>query len=164
MKPLQRAYVPSAELFETIKEFSRKWEAGDPEIRKAIPAANLAEAQKEITEHIIRLRNEAYFLNDQYQVAVREIESELGPMVHLSIRRLDREPVRDWRDMQAIKNQLVGPECEGVELYPAESRKVDAANQYHMWVVKDPQVRFPFGFVERLVTETLFHKSKQRPL
>jgi hypothetical protein len=37
--------------------------------------------------------------------------------------------VHDWRDLQRIKNQLVGPECEAVELYPAESRKVDTANQ-----------------------------------
>ena len=51
-------------------------------------------------------------------------------MAKLSIRRNDREAVHDWRDLQRIKNELVGPECEGFELYPAESRLVDTANQF----------------------------------
>ncbi len=62
----------------------------------------------------------------------------------LSIKRYDRQPIKDWRDLQAIKNDICGPEAEGLEIYPAESRKVDMANQYHMFVVYDGHV--PFGF------------------
>ena len=40
---------------------------------------------------------------------------------------------------------------EAVELYPAESRLVDNANQWHLWCVTG--FRFPFGFAERLVSE-----------
>lgn len=98
------------------------------------------------------------YKNDQYQVAVYED----GDFIHLSIRRLDRQPIRDWRDMQEIKNQIVGPENEGVELYPAESRLVDAANQYHMFVLKDPAVQFPFGFNERYVSNNPMLGGKQR--
>jgi len=36
-------------------------------------------------------------------------------------------------------------------LYPAESRRVDTSNQYHLWVMKDPMFKFPFGFKERMV-------------
>ena len=59
--------------------------------------------------------------NDLYQVEVRRNPEEHS--AHLNIRRLDGAPcIRDWRHFQQIKNELVGPECEAVELYPAESR------------------------------------------
>ncbi len=65
--------------------------------------------------------------------------------------------------MQRIKNELVGEECEGVELYPAESRLVDSSNQFHMFVCKEPGTKFPFGFENRYVTEGSVFGSKQRP-
>lgn len=86
-------------------------------------------------------------------------------VVHLSIRRVDRAPARDWRDLQRIKNQLVGPECEGIELYPAESRLLDSANQFHLWVAKDPGWRFPFGYFDgRIVSSESGGGAVQRPL
>lgn len=80
--------------------------------------------------------------NDLYVVTVREVE---GGYTHLSIRRDDRAPCRDWRHFQQIKNQLCGPEREGLELYPAESRVVDGANQYHLWVLPSG-MRIPCGY------------------
>ena len=99
-------------------------------------------------------QQERVYLNDLFQVHVREFEPADGwpSMLHLSIRRRDREPIRDWRHMQQIKNALVGAQNEGVEIYPAESRLVDEANQYHMYVLKDPELRFPFGFTQRMVS------------
>ena len=82
--------------------------------------------------------------NSHYQVIVREVpQTPLGPMMHLTIRNLDGSTRRDWREFQRIKNELVGPEAEAVELYPAESRLVDTVNHYHLWVF--PEYRFPFG-------------------
>lgn len=67
----------------------------------------------------------------------------------LSIRDLDSTTaVHDWRVLQSIKNALAGPEWEAVELYPAESRLVDQANQYHLWCFPE---QLPFGFQERVV-------------
>lgn len=89
--------------------------------------------------------------NDQYIVHRRTVEGHEGvePMYHLSIRNADNSTRHDWRDFQRIKNQLAGPEYEGVELYPAESKKIDTANQYHLFC-------FPFplgiGWKERMVT------------
>jgi len=98
---------------------------------------------------------EEVWTNDIYQVAVRRhLEISTYKMTHLSIKRLDRRALMDWRHMQWIKNQLVGEECEGCELFPAESRLVDGANQYHIWVFEDPANGFPFGFFHRLVCET----------
>ena len=101
------------------------------------------------------------YRNSRYQVALRDCGNGLfGPMVHLSIKRIDRLPVRDWRDLQRIKNELVGENAEGIEIFPDESRCVDTANQYHLWVF--PEYRFPFGFSGRLVTEGGFKGAKQR--
>lgn len=97
--------------------------------------------------------------NDTYQVAVYRDDGRVKnswndwpEMVHLSIKRNDREPLHDWRDLWAIKNCLVGEENEALELYPAESRLVDGANQYHLWVFVDPEVRLPFGMTEKKIT------------
>ena len=106
------------------------------------------------------------FKSEEYQVAVFADDSPADgwpPMIHLSIKRIDKQPIHDWRDLQEIKNALVGPEHEAVELYPAESRVVDSANQYHLWVLADPAERFPFGFTERYVSYDSVGGSVQRP-
>lgn len=92
-----------------------------------------------------------YWINDLYQVSKQYHNQAL---VHLSIRRRDGAAcIRDWRHFQLIKNQLVGEECEGIELYPAESRLVDSSNKYHIWCIADPSFRFPIGFPERDVRD-----------
>ena len=104
------------------------------------------------------------FQNDLYEVAVRRDEPPgLPALVHLSIKRRDKAPVRDWRHMQRIKNELLGAECEAVELYPAESRLVDSANQYHLWGFDDPTFRFPFGYADRFVSDEARDGGRQRP-
>lgn len=95
------------------------------------------------------------YINDTYQVMVRRQRPASGTgrdLVHLSVKRRDLRPVHDWRDLQRIKNELLSPEHEAVELYPAESRRVDAANQYHLWALDDAEFRWPVGFQERLVS------------
>ena len=78
----------------------------------------------------------------------------------LSIRTHDREVRHDWREFQRIKNEICGAECEAVELYPAESRLVDTSNQFHLFVFEG--YKFPFGYLDRLVTETEIGDSRQR--
>lgn len=89
----------------------------------------------------IDIGDEEQWANDEYVVHVRHLVSDnpdAPNAIHLSIRRQDREPCRDWRDFQRIKNQLCGPEWEAVEIYPRESELIDMANQYHLWC-------FPFS-------------------
>ena len=74
-------------------------------------------------------------------------------MVWLSIKRIDREPIVSWRDMQEIKNKIMGPEYEAVQIFPAESRLVDTSNQYHLLCFADEGVRWPFGYLEREVMD-----------
>jgi hypothetical protein len=87
------------------------------------------------------------WMNGEYVVIQKDYPKG---MTHLSIRRVDRKACRDWRDFQAIKNQLCGPEREGIELYPAESRVVDTANQFHMWVMPEG-VKLEIGWRVRSV-------------
>lgn len=105
------------------------------------------------------------FINDLYQVNIQACDTPrgFGKMVHLSIKRRDKQPIHDWRHLQQIKNELVGPENEGVELYPKESRLADSANQYHLWVFKDTKYGFPFGFGERFVNGESVGGAVQRP-
>jgi hypothetical protein len=99
------------------------------------------------------------YANETYCVQVRTVP----PYIHLDITRRDFRPCTNWRDFQQIKNELVGPEYEGVELFPAESRLVDTANQYHMWVRPQGGYRFPFGYKNRLVLkEALFFGGNSR--
>lgn len=105
------------------------------------------------------------WMNDRYTVSVTRRED--GSVSSLSIRRNDRGWPRDWRDFQRIKNQLAGADAEAVELYPAESRLVDTANQFWLWC-GPPGFAFPFGFDEgRSVTGPEVAESvggRQRPI
>jgi hypothetical protein len=81
--------------------------------------------------------------NNLYTVIMTR--DDTGTPFELSIRRNDRRPVHDWRHFQMIKNQLVGFETEAVELYPAQSRIMDTANQYYLHCLS-PGMRFPVGW------------------
>lgn len=79
--------------------------------------------------------NERLFQNSRYIVSLETRPQDgMDGSVHLSIHDYARSTRHDWRDLQRIKNELVGPEREAVELYPAESRVVDTSNEYHLWV------------------------------
>jgi len=106
------------------------------------------------------------FINDLYVVSVFKNEPHgFGPDVpvwHLSIRRQDREAIHDWRHFQEIKNQICGNEREGLELYPAESRLLDAANQYHLYVIMQDGAQVPVGYQTGGTDERNIGKSQQR--
>jgi hypothetical protein len=111
------------------------------------------------------------WINDEYQVNIdRDPEHGLRgfTIMHLSIKRLSRDVIHDWRDLQQIKNMLAGPEYEAIEMYPAESRKVDSANQYHLWVLMNDGIKerpmFPVGWTKSLVTDVSINNSRNRKL
>ena len=85
--------------------------------------------------------------NDLYHVGV----NYAPPFAHLAIRRHDGKPCKEWLHFQRIKNEIIGAEHEAMELFPAESRLVDSAEEYHLWVHTSPAYRFPVGFGRRFV-------------
>ena len=158
--------VPPADRPEGLdfKEAAMPPEYFDPEaLMKFDPAMSREEAEQLVE----RNRREVVFRSSQWQVHVLEVPGDNGwpEMLHLNCRRTDREPCHDWRQLQMIKNILVGPSHEGVELYPAESRLTDTANNYHLFVLASPTARFPFGFHDRAVwtaEEAAKYGAKQR--
>lgn len=98
------------------------------------------------------------FKNSRYQIVKRlykATKDETAPdMIHLSLKRLDGGTYIPFRDLMRMKRELLDPEIELIEIYPAESRLIDTANQFHFWGLDDRGFRFPFGFTQgRLVGE-----------
>lgn len=98
------------------------------------------------------------YRNSRYSVAVRRHPDHY----HLAIIVNDHSARHDWRDFQRIKNELLGPDAEAVELYPSEDRLIDTTNTFHLW--SPVGQRFPFGFDKgRQVESTLESGLPQRP-
>jgi len=91
--------------------------------------------------------------NDVYYGSLRRHDTGSplggGPYAVIGISSKDETARHDFRDYQQIKNDLVGEEWEGVELYPAESRLVDPSNRFYLFCF--PKGVIPWGFVERHV-------------
>lgn len=124
--------------------------------------------REDVERQLADLRNDTVFLNSRYQVNMRKRRARDGwpDMIHLSIKRIDKDRVgvERYRDFMRIKDQLIGPEFEALEIYPAREREVDTANQYHLWVFSDPTTRLPFGFNSgRVVTGESTGGARQHP-
>lgn len=91
------------------------------------------------------------WVNSEYQCFVKYLSPRgKGGIMSLSIKRNDKRPAHDWRELQAIKNEVCGWEREAIEIYPAESRLVDEADQTWLWVLPASE-KVGIGFNERCV-------------
>lgn len=128
-------------------------------------------SRKQAKRFYTEMVHDEIYVNDVYQVNIHRNTPNhaFGDDVqidHLSIKRRDKEVIHDWRDLQEIKNLLMGPEREAIEIYPRESRRVDTANQYHLWVMPEGDV-VACGWNRRLVggaDEAAALGAKQREL
>ena len=144
-------------------------------LRDLISAASESEAYKKAAAVYNLTLNDDVRVNDKYQVNIDWDCSEhdcLTPsddmkVVHLSIKRLDKQAIMDYRDLMTIKDELVGEDYEALMLYPARSREVDTSNQYHLWIpmLKDDEpVVIPFGWDDdRVVWDESKMGATQRP-
>lgn len=161
MKKFESVEVPDSEVVGMAYGWLTLWMRGDENTIRAVgPVRDRNEALERLVAMAALSVAGTAFENDVYRVLRHEIP---GGMVHLTINRLDKSAVHDWRDYQEIKNQLVGPECEAIELYPAESRLVDNANQFHLWCWLDPTFRVPVGYRDRAVSCISTGTTQQRP-
>ncbi len=159
MKPFESGHIPESEIEASILILRQQWQKDK---LLCMHGRELSAEEFETTVAAVRQsrRKEKVFLNDLYQVLTTD-HPEFG-LIELSIRRLDRQVIRNWRALQQIKNMIVGPEHEGFEIFPAESKLVDSANQYYLWVFTDPKYRFPFGFQERVVSALNLGKAHNK--
>lgn len=80
---------------------------------------------------------------NKYVVMSRKVRTDWGTITHVCIRSKNREDLT-WEEKQKIKSALFGRENEGLEIYPAESKRTDGGGMYHLWVLPDG-VGVPFG-------------------
>lgn len=104
---------------------------------RVIPAHELARFPA-----VARMRTA--YVNDLYSVQVFDVATAIGPVQHLIVRATDGKGEPPWRDMQRIKDELIGTEAEAVQVYPRQADITDQANCYHLWVLP-PAWPLPFG-------------------
>lgn len=110
------------------------------------------------------------WVNPEYQCFVTYLDRRgKAGLLSLSVKRTDKRPAHDWRELQAIKNEVAGWEREAVEIYPAEARLVDEADQTWLWVMPAGmavQLGFPVRTVDTPIsraTRASSGKGSQRP-
>jgi hypothetical protein len=108
---------------------SKKW--------LAKPAGPLAP----ITDAILPPRVFAAYKNNRYVVTLRYGKFPFGgDGVIAMVQRHDDKPIPNhWREMQKVKNEIFGPEALAIECYPPESKLIDEANIYWLWVSVDSE-------------------------
>lgn len=143
--------------------------------REAHPAAAL-EASVALHPLVMRCRRaidkasnlpDEEWNNDVYNVTLRRrpdhVFNTRQDMIQLGINALDGTARHDWREFQAIKNQLAGHQCEAFELYPAESRLLDPSNYYTLWCFPG-LYRIKVGYPDRDVKDADEALAPQRAL
>jgi hypothetical protein len=120
-------------------------------------------------------RGSDMYESDEYVVQL--IKGGVGNLSHalatytLVISRRDGQAVRDWRDIQEIKNRMVGRETEAVELYPSKARSFDFRDRTVLFCYvgssgaerPDAAPHLPFGARERVVSiQSVLPHCKQR--
>ena len=99
-----------------------------------------------------------------YQVCVRWdwVGTNQKGVAMIQVCRADGSSVMDWRHLQQIKNLVLGPEWEAVEIYPAENRLKDPSNARYLWACS---ASLPFGLPGgRCVLDAHEAFAPQRPL
>lgn len=90
-------------------------EATIPDLNVESLMARFGITSEQAEETLRRMAHSTVVMNDRYQVNITqggEPFAGKGRMVWLSIKRLDKEPIHDWRDLQTIKNMLVGEDWD----------------------------------------------------
>lgn len=121
--------------------------------------------------HLVEIRqsnpNAEVWENDLYTVIVQRHKKGFfignKPYVRLGIINADNSARHDWREFQQIKNLLLGPDWEGIELYPAEDRLVDPSNEFFMWCVPKGVLKVGLPKNTRRVLHPAMAYAPQRP-
>lgn len=122
----------------------RKTRRNDPAPQRWIPLTKFDEGEDK-AGHYRRWENDRYRVTERHG--------------HTMIVNMDQSARRDFRDFQAIKNQLWGDEAEAVEIYPAESRLQDPSNAFFLWRVRNMKRRLGINTRRNVLT----HKHALAP-
>lgn len=118
----------------------------------------------------------ATFQNNRYGIFMKKMLSSgfsaPGPdgsprpmeIIHLIIARQDKKKIEiPWAEKQAIKNELLGPMAEAVELFPSEMRRMVSIvdHQAHLWVLP-PGATIPVGMIPKAMQELAREDALER--
>jgi hypothetical protein len=78
---------------------------------------------------------------DHLSVQVLECVAPWGWTRHVRVKRRDGKDGITWDELQAVKDEYLGPDAQAVEIYPAQHRLVDEVNMRHLWEVPDDMLR-----------------------
>lgn len=129
-------------------------------------AESVGFSEEEVAERIREVSDAETWMNNVYVATIHDApiwREDWPQMKQLSIRRIDRRPIHDWRHLQQVKADIFGPEAEAVELYPGASRVVDTASSFHLFVLTEPGSVFPFGWARGLRSDESILPGQQRP-
>ena len=146
------------------KDLVNHWLAESGKIKKGMTKKQRRKVKRLLQQRVDQLEQAEvwYSSDDRYKVVKQTLEVGDGlchnemfsGTIWLSI-RIDNGATHltDWRDFQAIKNDLCGAHLQAVEIYPPEEMLHDTANVFHLWVFP-PTMRLPLGWHERDVDYT----------
>ena len=111
--------------------------------QQRVQVATMIKAQHpDITDgQIDDLMNDETWGNDRYTVTVHFLNGDRDGFVEITIHNHRRTTHIPWRHLQQIKNEVLGADREAVQLFPAEDRLVDTANEY--WLYAYPVGKAP---------------------
>ena len=110
--------------------------------------------------------------NERYTANVHYLDGKRDGFVEIAVHNHNRTPPVPWRHLQQIKNEVVGPDREAVQLFPAEDRLLDTANEYWIYVYPTGQapmrkrgvkVGMDRGRTVHYEMPSGFGKSRQQP-
>lgn len=89
----------------------------------------------EIQKTTVGIKPDQAWRNNHYTVQLyRQERLIMGVMMDKwMIRRNDAEPIKNWRDLQNVKNEVIGERIEAYQVFPKRSELVDVANMYWLF-------------------------------
>lgn len=143
MTPFEEASFPPEELQRVFNKTFAELATNRELQREAFGRENpsIEEIEKVVREIVERESKGQVFLNDKYQVIKRDNAPEPGcgwpDLVYLSIKRIDKQPIHDWRELQEIKNQ---PPRRCSEPVPSVGHQA-ARHLFPIWVHRPDGIR-----------------------
>jgi hypothetical protein len=61
----------------------------------------------------------------------------LGTIRHLKVWRYNGKDKITWDQLQAVKNECLGPDVVAIEIYPRQDDLVNSTNMRHLWEIPD---------------------------
>lgn len=104
-------------------------------------------------DDLLSTTDDKVYQNKNYRVTVqsRGIKAGMGELIELGIERKADLPA-EFEHLMRIKDQLLGFDCEAVQLYPARDRELETDKTILLGFVPvggEPAYRWPIGYEQQ---------------